>query len=254
MCQPQSNQDLTSPGVSSPWGLEQTTQLVVTKWTRPPMTLSGSVNHREKSGLEPMSCSPDLHMKRKSVLDKIDVLPMVVLAIIEPHMWLFSVKIILIRPSSIQYADSDIGLSIQSISRNVRSHSRLSTIFIVSYQCWPRADLSVLMGSSAPTADGPAIRTERGSWKCFHDRHQSKLDVSATCGPCLGGFLIGVRLPLFSKDAAPVNLTRYFSIHLLHPQRLFHRVCDDASRFFSTRVTHAAAVWKIAVNYQWSRK
>ena len=166
----------------------------------------------------------------------------------------FSVKIILIRPSSIQYADSDIGLSIQSISRNVRSHSRLSTIFIVSYQCWPRADLSVLMGSSAPTADGPAIRTERGSWKCFHDRHQSKLDVSATCGPCLGGFLIGVRLPLFSKDAAPVNLTRYFSIHLLHPQRLFHRVCDDASRFFSTRVTHAAAVWKIAVNYQWSRK
>ena len=166
----------------------------------------------------------------------------------------FSVKIILIRPSSIQYADSDIGLSIQSISRNVRSHSMLSTIFIVSYQCWPRADLSLLMGSSAPTADGPAIWTERGSWKCFHDRHQSKLDVSATCGPCLGGFLIGVRLPLFSKDAAPVNLTRYFSIHLLHPQRLFHRVCDDASRFFSTRVTHAAAVWKIAVNYQWSRK
>ena len=166
----------------------------------------------------------------------------------------FSVKIILIRPSSIQYADSDIGLSIQSISRNVRSHSRLSTIFIVSYQCWLRADLSLLMGSSAPTADGPAIWTERGSWKCFHDRHQSKLDVSATCGPCLGGFLIGVRLPLFSKDAAPVNLTRYFSIHLLHPQRLFHRVCDDASRFFSTRVTHAAAVWKIAVNYQWSRK
>ena len=64
----------------------------MTKWTstRPPMTLSGSVNHREKSGLEPMSCSSDLHMKRKSVLDKIDVLSMVVLAIIEPRMWFVS--------------------------------------------------------------------------------------------------------------------------------------------------------------------
>ena len=60
--------------------------------------------------------------------------------------------------------------------------------------------------------------------------------------------------PVILQRCCAGYLTRYFSIHLLHPQRLFHRVCDDASRFFSTRVTHAAAVWKIAVNYQWSRK